>query len=470
MEVLLMERVMEREVSLKNLFWKVLLGWRRWFIFGIIMAIVIGGVKYMRDSSAYQRDLENLSVEEEPLKEEEQRVVEEAEKIQKQISELQSYIQNSVLMKSDAFHENVLILQYYIDSDYTFNYTEQSKKDYLDELISAYSNYVKSGEMAEIIAKELNLDKKENYINELITTDGNKGIFRISVVYSDDKSLEALQSVIVEAMEKQMAQIVEKIGSHTLELLSGEVLVRTNKELARQQKEQYEVLDEYRTQLAVLKGSMTSNQLKALGIEVETTTSEDIVAVKPIISVKYAILGFLVGVFLTCFWESLEVLFALRLQESGDLSILYGIRLLGDVTEKKDKRKFLGIIDDIILRIKDRRKKQMTSVQQYEIVCSNIEIDCKRNEKNRVYFTGTNIENIDKKWVNDIKKSLQLAGISMDFGENICYNAKSLKNAAEVGVVIFIEKIGTSLYEEIEKEIKFATENGIRIMGGIVVV
>ncbi len=465
-----MERVMEREVSLKNLFWKVLLGWRRWFIVGVCFAIVVVGIKYMRDSSVYQNDLKNNSVEEEPLKEEEQKVVEEAEKVQKQISELQTYIQNSVLMRSDAFHENVLLLQYYIDSDYTFNYTEQSKKDYLDELITAYSNYVKSGEMAEIIAKELDLDKKENYVNELITTDGNKGIFRISIVYLDDKSLEALQPIIMEAMDKQTAEIAEKIGSHTLKLVSGEVLVHTNKELARLQKEQYEVLDEYRTQLAVLKGSMTTAQLKALGIEVESTESENIVAVKPGLSIKYAILGFIIGVLLACLWESLKVLFASRLQESSDLCLLYGIRLLGDVNVMDRKKKFLGIIDEMILRLKNRNKKQLTREQQYQIVCSNIEIACKRNEQNRIYFTGTSIQNIDKEGLDGIRKSLQLAGISMDWGENISYHGESLKKAVEVGVVVFIEKMDVSLYTEMEREIKFAIENDIQIMGSIVVV
>ena len=46
---------MEREISLKNLFWKLLFGWRYWFIGGIISSLLMLGIGYKRDTIAYNK-------------------------------------------------------------------------------------------------------------------------------------------------------------------------------------------------------------------------------------------------------------------------------------------------------------------------------------------------------------------------------------------------------------------------------
>ena len=44
----------EREINLLDLFWEVLLGWRRIICFGILLAVLIGGMKYYMDIRAYR--------------------------------------------------------------------------------------------------------------------------------------------------------------------------------------------------------------------------------------------------------------------------------------------------------------------------------------------------------------------------------------------------------------------------------
>ena len=54
---------MEREVNLLDLFWSLLLSWRQIICFGIIFAVLLGGLKYVRDTRAYQA-AQNADVEE----------------------------------------------------------------------------------------------------------------------------------------------------------------------------------------------------------------------------------------------------------------------------------------------------------------------------------------------------------------------------------------------------------------------
>ena len=77
---------------------------------------------------------------------------------------------------------------------------------------------------------------------------------------------------------------------------------------------------------------------------------------------------------------------------------------------------------------------------------------------------------MDPKRLAEIKTALKSAGVAVQTGENIIYDAGALKEMAEVGQVVFMEQVGASLYHEVEKEIRISRENEVRILGSIIVV
>ncbi len=60
-------------------------------------------------------------------------------------------------MNLNAYKENVLIMEYYVDSDYTFNYTEDNRVNYTDALVSAYGNYAQNSDLAQQMIDKLSL-------------------------------------------------------------------------------------------------------------------------------------------------------------------------------------------------------------------------------------------------------------------------------------------------------------------------
>ena len=42
-----------REISLRQLFWKVMMGWKLWIVCAVLFAILLPGVKYAKDVRAY---------------------------------------------------------------------------------------------------------------------------------------------------------------------------------------------------------------------------------------------------------------------------------------------------------------------------------------------------------------------------------------------------------------------------------
>lgn len=480
-----MENRIEREISLSNLFWKLLLGWRRWLAAAIIFAILIATFDYVRDSAAYknamsqQEKIQQGQIDETiSLTVEEQEEVDTVKELQKTIAKTKEYMDNSIRMNLNPYEEKVLVLQYYVDSEYTFNYTQENENDYTDEVLASYCNYVTSGAMVTEICNQAELEISEAYLQELISSSSNADTFQIIVIFNETEMLEQLSNVIQTVVENQTSDIAKQIGSHSLKLLSINIKTQADTSLATQQKTQSDALSAYRTQLTSLKDALTEAQLTVLNMEIQQEEAEEgaeietdvVVPVSPSFSVKMLILGFIVGVFLACVWIVLEVLFTSKIQEAKELSDLFGVRMIGELHSENPKKKFLGIIDSVILKMKNRNKKQLTREQQFKIICSNIEIACKKVGVDKVYLTGSEIEKLDSQWISEIKELLAAAGITAANGENISYDAKSLKEMAETGYVVFMEQVGISLYNEVEKEVRTARENSVEIVGSIVIV
>lgn len=485
-----MNNTVEREISLENLFWKLLLGWRRWLILGIVFAVLVSGLKYRRDISAYKAAVAQQGKEEEKeekdiiLEPEEREAVENAKEVMRQLDEVEDYLKDSMLMNIDPYQENVLTLQFYVDTNYVFNYTQDNVRDRTEDIVAAYCSYARSGKLAEAVVdavNEVNGELQANYVGELISAGEGSSMFLIYVVYPDAEYFGQIQKAVTQAIESQTAGITEKIGSHTLELLSAQESVKTDTDLARRQKEQKDILEGYRSRLTAAKGAMTEAQLEALQIRGEKDQRENdkeeegeegeepVVLVEPSYSIKYLILGIVVGIFLACVWVVLEVLFSGKIQEPGEISSLYGVRLLGEMTEESKKKRFLSVVDNWILKLKNRKKKQLSPQQQLRIACSNLEIACKKDGMDQIYLTGSEIEKMDEKRVSGIKETLKSSGITVYTGENVVYDASALMEMVKIGHVVFLEQIGSSLYQEVEKEVRISRENEVKVIGSIVV-
>ena len=50
-----MENTQEQEISLVGLFWKILFRWRQLIILGLIFAVFISGLQYVRSQSIWKK-------------------------------------------------------------------------------------------------------------------------------------------------------------------------------------------------------------------------------------------------------------------------------------------------------------------------------------------------------------------------------------------------------------------------------
>ena len=128
------KKIYEREIALQDLYWKIILDWRQLLIFLVIFSILVPVSQYFMNQRTYnaayadyQKQMsaiqsgEQDSVNEADFTTEELQQINDAKSLQNVLDRSRLYMQNSIYMNMNAYKENVLIMEYYVDSDYTFN-------------------------------------------------------------------------------------------------------------------------------------------------------------------------------------------------------------------------------------------------------------------------------------------------------------------------------------------------------------
>lgn len=464
------ERV-EREINLMELFWNVLLGWRQIICLGVVFAVLLGGMKYVMNVRSSQ-SLQDINVDEakEELEEEELDKIEDAKQIQIRIDDYEKYMKKSAIMQMNPYQKPVLELQYYVKSDYIINYTKDRERDYTGEVAALYRNYIVGGEMAQKVIDNAGLSINKEDLGELmqVTQSPEQGTFYINISYADTEKLQEISDVVKSLLGEKSTEL-QKVGSHSLELISESQNVIVDTTLIDRKSSMASTMTTLKTQLQTMKSSMSAQQTAILDAEMEEIRGEkEETDEESGFSIKFIILGAIVGMFLAFAWIACRMLFTARLQNGEEIRSMYGIRLLGNVSASSDKKRFLSVIDKKILAVKNRKKKYLPLEKQIKVVAANIALSCKQEGIDCIYMTGSEYEKADAAILERMKKALSEQKIKVRDGENISYDAASLQACIETGNIVFVEQKGQSIYDEIYREVNLAKEQKGNILGAVV--
>lgn len=459
-----------REINLANLFWEILLSWRKCICFGVLFAIVLSGMKYFMDVRSYHAS-QNIDVEKEKsnLEQEEMEQLSDAVALQGRVDEYEKYQEKSALMQLDPYAKPVLELQFYIQSDYIVNYTNDHERDYTPELVSMYCNYINSGEMAQKVIADAALAVSAEDFRELLSVLSNGSTVSVSISYAEAGKLEEISNVVKSFLEEKEPELQE-VGSHKLELIDESQSVVVDTALAEKKNTIADNVATLEYQLKNMKNSMSDKLTALFNIEVSEMRGEQLEEEEePGFSVLFVILGGMLGVILVCIWIACKIIFTSKLQSSEEIGSLYGVRLLGKV-ELTDNRKrhFLAVIDNWILNLRNRGKKKLPTDQQLEVIAANIALLCKRQELHCIYMTGSEYEKVDKAILDKLKQKLSWQEIKVKDGGNMLYDASSLQSGIENGHIMLVEQRNVSAYDEIYAELDLLAQYSSEVLGVIV--
>ena len=287
--------------------------------------------------------------------------------------------------------------------------------------------------------------------------------------YPEEEKLDAISEGIKKLINRKQ-QDFQKIGSHQLVLMGESQNTIVDDSLLEKKNSIFTRMASISVQINSLKAALSTQQKNVLDQELNTDTEKEKVSEPPQLNKKYMLLGSFVGIFIAGIWIVCKVLFTARLQNPEEIRNLYGVRLLGEINLNTGKKHFFSWIDVKILSLKNRRKKKLSFDQQLSVACTNIAISCRKHNVNEIYITGSEYENVDVALIKMLKDKLEEQNVKVKYGENMYYDAFSMKQGIEIGNILFVEQIGKSVYDEIFREIQLVTEQNTNILGVVVLI
>ena len=474
-------RAEEKEIRITELIWKILYAWRFVILCAVVCAVLLTGLKYVKDKSnlaaaSVQNNLSEADLREN-LTSDQESALTQAESVQRQLEEKQDYQADSILMNIDAYAKKVVTLQYYVNTNYTVNLNSSISMDYVDSLIDSYTAYIENKGLNDSVADMLDWSVDQVYIGELIKvggrikSDGDQTntvntsgkTFTVYITGADDDQIKELADAVEQAIDAYQPVLSDTIGAHELTLVDRYKSVVTDETLAASQASLQTSISDLETKLGTLTAAFTDVQQKLLNGDT-TDESAAAAAVSAGISKKYVLLGAFAGVFLACLWIVLRYILSGRIQSGEELQEMYSLRLIGTLNTEKKKKRFLNGMDRWLDSI--RFKETLTMEEQQEWILTNIVVTCKKEKIGHVFFTTSiHADETADKITKLLLERLKEHGIQVTFGENIMRNAGAFEQMAEIGHVVILEKAGTTQYAVLEKELTACSEQEAGVLG-----
>ena len=471
------EKLEERGINIRDLLWTLIAAWKFIVLFIIIFSALLGIWKYAGDkkSAANAQTIKADTNITDELSEEEQQAVEKAKDYQTQIAERQKYLDESILMNLNPYEKNVVVLQYYVDTGYQINVNEEISKDYINEIIQTYKTCIANDGMQNELAEKLDWNVKPVYIGELLAAFGDTddaGTFSVVVSGEDATKAEELADQVEEFLVEYQDVVSEKIGEHDLTLVSryDAVIVDNSLAVSRFNVEKY--IDDLSNGLDALIADFNEIQLAEYEGEENVQTTQNVqTTAKTSVSVnkKYVLLGGIVGLFISCVWIILKYMLSGKLRSKEEIQELFGLRVLGSLERENSEKNFRNPIDRKIEIC--RKHEHWDADEQRKFVASNLKMACRKNGLTQLYIT-TSLQRLDEKELQEIQallEELRIQGIEAAFGENIVYDVENFEQMAANKNVVLVEKVGNSEFVLIEKEMVMCEEQGLNLVGTIVI-
>lgn len=476
----------EREINLEELFWKVLYGWRLIILSAIVGMLLLGGYSYIRSRQSVEQTQQKSEVSvkelERGLTQEEKKKLRQAEAMMQELDNKETYRENSVLINLDAYHQNRKVLQYYVDTGYTWSFDKENEEDYTDDILKSYTSYVDDQGFLESIKKRIKWKKEDEYLGELVASreiDNIKGTekqiqkntFSIYVTGENKEMIDEISEALEASIADYQTVLSEKIGEHELTLVDKYEGSFVNSALADQKNMLNAAILKLETDLDTLTTDFTDIQNQILKGDAEGSESEiETESAKAGISKKYLLLGLIAGIFLSVLWIAMCYVLNKSIKNAEEVQGLYGLRIFGNLNIKtQGKKRVLSGVDHWLEK---KQKKAVWSLEEErDLILTNLSVTCKKEKIQRVFFTSAlHLSEEDKKEIYFFIEGLEKAGIQTIFEENIIRNASAFEHMSEMENVVFVEKIGETSYEALEKQLILCAEQNAVVLGMIMFV
>lgn len=505
-----------KEIDLIDLIIELLLHWRGFLIAILIGGLLLGGYSVYSSVKANQAaKIAAAAVEEEKAKvlSDQEYFEQEKEKTEKRIVELESslsakdrsganqllvyceqlefqqqYMDNSVLMKVDAYNipsgEVIIkiisdqIMGSAFENAYKGIFSSVEMFDYLKQRLN-YGN-----EMAELITIEssstnYNSDSDFNIeINTEVKDDTAKEIILVfKFVALTEEECKVLEEAFIDYAKSKSAEYQSSLGAHELIVVDSVVSTTYDASVMSKQSSIIEQIGKLNNNIIngydALSGSGKEYyDLLVKQKDMESEIDENIeraeaatVEIPPItLNKKKLIIGLIGGLLVYAFIICLIYIFSRRIKDSDDFTSTFGVNQLGKIYHETGTMKRATGLDKAIYSLKRRGRKKVPFGEASSIVAVNTSLTASKcGYKKLGLFT------IDKDDVLTVKicEALRAEDVEGVVLSEPLYNRQEMSAIKDIDAAVIIAKSGVSRYDELWDVIEVLDNQKVKILGGI---
>ena len=511
-------------VNLLDLLWYLCYHWRSLIVGMLLCALLASGFRVYKND-AYNAGVEaQLAAQESPevevsiydtLTQVEAAAVDNAVIYAQQLQQYLNYQKNSVYINLDPYNENVQILNYIVEVKKGDIAEEGMDANALADLLKqSYVGYINSGAAAGAV-KAIDADMDQSAIDELISavdltnlpdsssfqtgsfatsggtttfnveSDSNiervYAVFEVTVLGSSEADAKKLADALDQTLNNYTATLTEALDVHTLTLSATNTSVIVDNNLVGIRQSFNTNLINARTNLNNLLAAFTDNQRMAYenitGYRADANTLTDTEAAETVVPeklpltsglAKYLILGLILGIFLwAVVWAMIYILVP-TLKTTDDITRCFQYYLMADLSCYQNSNKRFGAGLDKFLG-KLRYRDALPLEEEQRLLATNLKVTCRKEEVSSVYLTSSYVmSDAEMQRIDALIESLGKENITAVYGRSVERDAESYEKMTEVGAVVYIERLGKSRFDSLEKISAMTEKQGVKILGVVV--
>lgn len=475
----------EQEIDLKDLMFAVLRRWRLIILVAIVFAVLLGGFKaasglgQMKDAeyvASKQQEYDNSVDQYEITKE---RLEKEVENIKASLENQNDYMEKSMLMNINPYDEYVSAASFYVATDYQIMPgMAYQNVNIAPSVMAAYMGMIQNGEMYDYVLRSMDSIPERRYLQELVTVtpDYDNNMFNIRVVCDTEDGAAKIMSLIMESLNDYSAVVSQKIGPHSLNVLSDSEAAGPEASAAPGEKETPGAPDVYATVDLELekKQQEQSNRIETLNQSLTDKTKELIDLKEPEnimpsrsgafkSAVKYAVLGGVLGGFLAVFFICVGFLMSDKLANDREIRRRYGLMVLG-VLDGAERKSPFAFVDRFLDCMEGTAARRMDREKAFGVVSANV-LNYVGDARQILLITSSDSSLLER--VSG-ELSSALPGLTLTAGGNLDREAEAIRKAASCDAVILVEKRKASSFSGIERELDMVRSLDKKVLGCIV--
>lgn len=464
-----------REVSLPRLLLLTFRSWRSMLAAGLILAILLAGMKVMREYSnrsvsneAHEEYLAQMAMYDASV----QAYSSAIERFQTKIDAKQNYFNDSVLMQINPHQECVSSVSMVVrtpgleNADETKSNAAQTESGSIvnaSNVVHAYNDFIKNGISYESFAQELGVP--EQSVRELVLVIVDQfhfsSVFQIQARSADMDFSARLMDYILQQIEEKKGAFRDTLGEYELNVVSRNEETVVDTVLLQQQ-------TDLQNTIATMQKNLQTSQtaLKELIKPTEATGA----SMKQILKhgIKYGVVGMAGGIFLMILLHAIRILMKGRILTDDELNVAYGLRNIITLPAGASRREPRSFIDRFVEKLVSDAP-DMSSAAANDVLIAKVENLSAADEIRKVLLVGTVGGTRLESFANRLSKRAKESGspITFEASADIDKDAEAVRRLRTADACIVVEEVGETAYRDAAEVIELLLASGKPVLGTV---